>query len=97
MRRLKLHTLHQWGCAHKWKTTHSLSQADGPDGVRYHKCLRCRLQVKTGEVPEVSWNERDLVTLLQTLLPEGTPVYLRDHGITKLPLHGLNATLERHG
>jgi hypothetical protein len=37
------------------------------------------------------------VPLVKMLLPEGRWVYLRDHGITELPLSELNAILERHG
>jgi hypothetical protein len=51
----------------------------------------------TEERPAVSWNERELVALAQALLPEGQPVYLRDRGITDLPLQGLNAILGRYG
>lgn len=35
--------------------------------------------------------------VVKTLLPEGQPVYLRERGITELPLHRLNATLEPQG
>jgi hypothetical protein len=38
-----------------------------------------------------------LVALLQGLLPEGKPRYLRDCGITRLPLAHLNAVLEPLG
>jgi hypothetical protein len=38
-----------------------------------------------------------LVALVKTLLPEGQRVSLRDHGITELPLQGLNTILTRHG
>jgi hypothetical protein len=65
--------------------------------VRYLTCLKCGLRVKTEERLAVPWDERDLVALVQALLPEGQPIYLRDRGIMELPLSGLNAILERHG
>ncbi|MBI3328411.1 MAG: hypothetical protein HYZ81_17130 [Nitrospinae bacterium] len=97
MRRLKVPTLQQWGCPHQWKTTHSLRQAAPLQRVRRYKCLRCGLRVKTEEQLAVPWDERDLVALVKGLLPEGKAVYLRDQGITELPLYGLNTHLERHG
>lgn len=97
MRTLKAPTLLQWGCPHRWKTTHSLPLADALHRVRYHKCLRCGLRAKTEERPAVPWDARDLVALVQMLLPKGKPVYLRDQGITTLPLYGLNTLLERQG
>lgn len=97
MRRLKPPTLLQWGCAHQWKTTHSRPQGDTLHRVRYHTCLKCGLRAKTEERLAVPWNEGDLVALVKALLPEGTPVYLRDHGITELPLYGLNTLLARQG
>jgi hypothetical protein len=39
---------------------------------------------------------RQLVEKITALLPEGQAVYLRDRGITELPLYGLNAILEKH-
>lgn len=38
-----------------------------------------------------------LVALVKALLPEGERVYLRDKGITELPLGALNAILEPQG
>jgi hypothetical protein len=97
MRRLQAPTLRQWGCPHHWKTTHSLPQEDALHRVRYHKCRRCGLRVKTEEQLAVPWGERDLVALVKHLLPEGQPVSLRDQGMTELPLSRLNAILARHG
>lgn len=97
MRRLKPPTLQQWGCPHQWKTTHSLPQAAPLQRVRRYKCLRCGLRVKTEERLAVPWDERNLLALLQGLLPERQPVYLRERGITALPLYGLNSILERQG
>jgi hypothetical protein len=45
----------------------------------------------------VPWCEQDLVATVQALLPEGRPVYLRDRGITTLPLSGLNTLLAGQG
>lgn len=97
MRRLKPPTLLQWGCAHQWKTTHSRPQENTLHRVRYHTCLKCGLRAKTEEQLTVSWNEGDLVALVKALLPEGMPTYLRNRGITDLPLYGLNALLARQG
>jgi hypothetical protein len=97
MRRLNPPTLVQWGCAHRWKEQSSKPQGDKLHRLRYYFCQRCGLRVKTREVPEVPWDDRDLVAVVKTLLPEGQRVYLRDHGITELPLHGLNAILMRQG
>jgi hypothetical protein len=55
------------------------------------------LRVKTEERLAVPWAERDLVSRVKSLLPEGKVVYLRDLGIIELPLYGLNAILERQG
>jgi hypothetical protein len=55
------------------------------------------LRAKTEERLAVPWDAQDLVALLQTLLPEGKPVYLRDVGITTLPVHGLNTLLAQQG
>jgi excisionase family DNA binding protein len=38
-----------------------------------------------------------LLALVKSLLPEGKQVYLRDKGITELPLGALNVILELHG
>lgn len=97
MRRLKPPTVAQWGCAHQWKVTHSLPQGDPLHRIRYHKCRRCGLRVKTEERLAVPWDEQNLVALVKRILPEEQPVYLREQGITTLPLYGLNALLERHG
>ena len=97
MRRLKPPTLPQWGCPHQWKTTHSLPQAEPLQRVRRYKCLRCGVRVKTEERLTVPWDERDLVALVKTLLPQGKPVYLREQGIMKLPLYGLNTLLAQLG
>lgn len=72
----------------------------GPGDVlrtRYLTCRRCGLRVKTEERLAVPWDERALVALVNTLLPEGKAIYLRERGITALPLYGLNAILARHG
>ena len=97
MRRLKPPTLVQWGCVHEWKEQSTKVLGDKLHRVRYYFCRRCGLRVKTREVPEVPWGEQDLVALVKSLLPEGKAVYLRDQGITELPLYGLNAVLVRHG
>jgi hypothetical protein len=97
MRRLKAPTLAQWGCAHHWKTTTTRATQRVLLKVRYLTCRRCGLRVKTEERLAVPWDEQDLVTLVKSLLPEGQSVYLRDKGITELPLHALNVILERHG
>ncbi|MBI3327034.1 MAG: hypothetical protein HYZ81_10080 [Nitrospinae bacterium] len=97
MRRLTPPTLQQWGCQHRWKTTHSLPQRNALHRIRYVKCLRCGLRVKTEERLAVPWDERDLVALVKGLLPEGKPVYLRDHGVTALLLYGLNSLLSAQG
>lgn len=97
MRRLQSPTLLQWGRAHRWKTTTSRPGSGEVIRVRYLKCLRCSLRVKTEEGLSVPWDERDLVALVQGLLPEGKPVYLREQSITELQLYGLNTLLERQG
>jgi excisionase family DNA binding protein len=38
-----------------------------------------------------------LLSLVKSLLPEGKQVYLREKGITELPLGALNVILEQHG
>jgi len=45
----------------------------------------------------VPWDERALVEFVQTILPVNQPTYLRDKGITTLPLYGLNTLLEPEG
>ncbi len=97
MRRLQAPTLQQWGCAHRWKTTTTRPGDGAVLRVRYLKCLRCGLRVKTEERLTVPWDARDLVAQVKALLPEGKLVYLRDQGITELPLYGLNCLLEPQG
>ena len=97
MRRLHPPTLAQWGCPHRWKEQSSKPQGDKLHRLRYYFCQACGLRVKTREAPEVPWDEGDFVAAVQTLLPEGQPVSLRDHGITELPLDGLNACLKPMG
>jgi hypothetical protein len=65
--------------------------------VRYLTCRRCGLKVKTEERLAVPWDETALVAQVKALLPEGEAVYLRDRGITELPLARLNARLAAHG
>jgi hypothetical protein len=97
MRRMKPISLQQWGCAHAWKTTHSLPQEDALHRIRHHKCGRCGLRVKTEERLVNPWDEADLLTQVKALLPEGQAVALRDQGISELPLAGLNARLSAQG
>jgi hypothetical protein len=97
VRRLKVPTLSQWGCPHRWKTTHSLPQEDALHRVRYHKCRRCGLRVKTEERLAVPWDEGNLIAQVKALLPEGQAVALRDKGIAELPLARLNARLALQG
>jgi hypothetical protein len=97
MRRLTAPTLAQWGCAHQWKEQSSKVLGDKLHRLRYYFCRRCGLRAKTREVPEVPWDEQTLVAQVKILLPEGQLVYLQDHGITELPLYGLNTILAQHG
>lgn len=97
MRRMSPPTLDQWTCPHRWKVIGSWPQSGFLYRKRYLKCLRCGLHAKTIERPAVPWDERDLVALVKALLPEGKPVYLREKGITALPLYGLNTLLEPQG
>jgi hypothetical protein len=97
VRRLHLPTMAQWGCTHRWKTTTSRPGEGDILRVRYLTCRRCGLKVKTEERLTVPWDERDLVTQVKEVLPEGEAVALRDKGITDLPLQGLNAILARLG
>lgn len=97
MRRLQPPTLAQWACLHHWKTTTTRTGPDPVVRVRYLRCRRCGLRVKTEERMAVPWDARDLVGLITSLLPEGQPIYLRERGITELPLYGLNTILERQG
>jgi hypothetical protein len=97
MRQLKPPTLQQWGCAHQWHVTHTRSGWPEPwPTVRYRRCQRCELRVRTEEHLSVPWDERDLVAQVKQLLPEGQAVALWKHGITTLPLAGLNRILEKH-
>jgi hypothetical protein len=83
------------GC---WKVTHTIAQADPFHRVRYLRCRRCGLRVKTEERLDVPWDERHVVSMATALLPEeGVPIYLHDKGITELPLHRLNGMLARFG
>jgi hypothetical protein len=98
MRKLKPPTLQQWGCAHQWHVTHTRSGWPDPwPTVRYRRCQRCELRVRTEEHLSVPWDELALVAQVTQLLPEGQAVALRKHGITRLPLAGLNRILEKHG
>jgi len=97
MRTLHRPTFGQWLCEHRWKTTTTRSGHDDVVRMRYLTCRHCGLKVKTEERLAVPWNEQDLVGMVRSLLPEGRPVYLRDRGITELPLSGLNAILAGHG
>jgi hypothetical protein len=97
MRQLKPPSLQQWGCAHRWHVTHTRSGWPEPwPRLRYMRCQRCGLRVKSEERLAVPWGERDLVAQVRRLLPEGRAVSLRKHGITTLPLAGLNRILEKH-
>lgn len=95
--RLKPPTLQQWGCTHQWKEQSTKVYGDKLHRARYYGCRRCGLRVKTREVPEVPWQDQDLVALLKALLPEEQPVYLRALGITTLPLYRLNTLLAGQG
>jgi hypothetical protein len=97
VRRLHPPTLTQWTCAHQWKTTTSRPGQGDIVRMRYLSCQHCGLKVKTEERLAVPWNQRDLVTQIKALLPEGEAVALRDKGITDLPLQVLNAILARQG
>ena len=97
-RTVKPPTLAQWGCAHSWRVRHTRRWPNPwPAKHRNYRCERCGLGMVTEERPAVAWDERYLVALVKSLLPEGQPVYLRNQGITELPLYGLNAVLLRHG
>jgi hypothetical protein len=54
------------------------------------------LRVKAEERVSVPWDAQDVVSVLRQILPEGRAVALRRHGITTLPLAGLNRILEKH-
>jgi hypothetical protein len=97
MRQLQRPTLQQWGCDHHWHVTHTRSRWPEPwPRVRYMRCRRCGLRVRTEEQLSVPWDERDLVAEVRQLLPEGRAVALWKQGITTLPLAGLNRILEKH-
>ena len=97
-RRLKPPTLSQWGCQHPWRVRHTTRlPGPGPAKHRNYRCSRCGLARVTEERPAVPWDERALVELVKALVPAGKPVYLRDQGITTLPLYGLNTLLETQG
>jgi hypothetical protein len=98
MRQLQWPTLQQWGCDHHWHVTHTRSGWPEPwPRVRYMRCRRCGLRVKTEERLVVPWGEDDLVAQVKALLPEGKAVHLRDKGIREWPLGRLNVILARHG
>ena len=97
-RRIKPPTLSQWGCQHTWRVRHTTRRpGPWPAKHRNYRCGRCGLAMVTEERPAVPWDERALVELVKPLLPPGQPVYLRDKGITTLPLYGLNTLLEPQG
>jgi len=99
MRQLQWPTLQQWGCDHRWHVTHTRSGgATEPwPRVRYPRCRRCGLHVRTEEHLSVPWDEQHLVAQVMALLPAGEAVRLRDQGITEFPLGRLNTILARHG
>jgi hypothetical protein len=97
MRQLKPPSLQQWGCMHQWHVTNTLSGwPDSWSTVRYRRCQRCGLRVKTEERLAVPWDEGALVAQVRQLLPERQAVALRKQGITTLPLAGLNRLLMKH-
>ena len=97
-RRVKAPTLQQWGCAHDWRVRHTRRWPGlWPAKHRNYRCARCGLGMVTEERPSLAWDEQDFVVLVKTLLPEGQPVYLREQGITELPLAGLNRLLAPQG
>jgi len=97
-RTVKPPMLAQWGCVHHWQVRHTRRHPGlWPAKHRNYRCTRCGLGMVTEERPAVPWDERHLVTLVKTLLPEGQPVYLRDLGVTTLPLYGLNSLLVHQG
>ncbi len=97
-RTVKPPTLGQWGCPHLWRVRHTRRwPGPWPAKHRNYRCERCGLGMVTEERPSVMWDEQALAALVKALLPEGQPVYLRERGITELPLYGLNTLLERQG
>ena len=97
MRRLRPPTLTQWSCDHHWKTTTTRPGKGDLLRIRYLTCQRCGLKLKTEERPAVPWDDTDLLAQIRALLPEGEPVYLRDSGVSELPLEALNARLASLG
>ena len=97
MRRLTPPTLTQWGCAHRWHTHTSRPGQGVVLRVRYLVCRQCELRVKSEERLTVPYDARDLLALVRGLLPEGQRVYLRERGVTTLPLYRLNMLLEPLG
>lgn len=97
-RKLKSPTLLQWGCQHRWRVRRT-KRAPGPWPAkrRYYRCSTCHLSLITEEQSAVPWDERTFMELLKTILPPGKPVFLRDKGITTLPLYGLNTLLDQQG
>ena len=91
-------SLTQWGCQHHWQVRHT-SRYPGPllRKRRYYKCQKCGVAMVTEEQPVIAWDEEKLLAQVKALLPIQQPVYLRDQGITELPLYGLNALLQKHG
>jgi hypothetical protein len=87
----------QWGCAHRWKTTTTRPGDKDVVRMRYLTCRSCGHKVKTEERLAVPWSEGDLIAQVKALLPEGNPVYLRECGITEIPLEALNTRLAGQG
>jgi len=72
------------GCTHRWKTTHSLPQEDALHRIRYHKCLRCGLRVKTEERLAVPWDEGTIMAVVAQAFPQGVvadAAMLREQGL----------------
>jgi hypothetical protein len=100
VRRLKLPTLTQWGCKHRWKTTTTRPGQNEIVRVRYLSCQRCGLKVKTEERLAVPWDERDFMALITQTFPEGTMAdvaTLQTQGLLDGGLSQLNAYLVPHG
>jgi hypothetical protein len=98
-RRVKPPTsLTQWGCQHHWQVRHTHRYREPlPRKRRHYKCRSCGVAMVTEEQPVMAWDEGELLAQVKALLPVQQPVYLRDQGITELPLYGLNALLKKHG
>jgi hypothetical protein len=93
-------TLSQWGCEHRWKTTTSRPGEDGILRLRYLTCKTCGLKVKSEEQLAVPWNERDFMSLVAQIFPEGAVVdveTLKAHGWLGGGVSQLNAHLVPHG